>query len=85
LLSLDRFQVRLSEGPEEERVLWLRFASCGDEDSDSPAPDVVRGVVLRLLGPGRWCRIDAPFLNADTLLRPTAWSPGSVSPTRSPS
>ena len=33
LLALDRFQVRLSDGPEEERVLWLRFASCGDEDA----------------------------------------------------
>jgi hypothetical protein len=66
LLSLERFQVRLSDAPEEERVLWLRFASCGDEGVDDPSPDVVRGVVLRPLGPGRWCRIEAPFLNADT-------------------
>ncbi len=67
LVALDRFQVRLSEGPEEERVLWLRFASCGDEGPAGSAPDVVRGVVLRPLGPGRWCRIDAPFLNDDTV------------------
>ncbi|HEX8819310.1 MAG TPA: hypothetical protein VF794_05255 [Archangium sp.] len=66
LLSLERFQVRLSDAPEEERVLWLSFASCGDEGGGGPSPDVVRGVVLRPLGPGRWCRIEAPFLNADT-------------------
>ncbi len=69
LLALDRFQARLSGGPVEERVLWLRFASwgVGGGEGEGTHPDVVRGVVLRPLGPGRWCRVDAPFLNADTV------------------
>ncbi len=77
--AVNAFDARIDPQARAVRVVNVLGGLCAEKPASisEAAPEFQRGAVFVAIGKGEWCRLDAPFLNAQG----SAWGPSLCVPT----